>query len=104
MSHKNIGSDFDDFMKGEGMSYCSICGNDHEGTACPSHYDQDMPIYDAGMDAIDELNAALAAKEAELAQARAALAKISSGMGSDLLGTNSLSREYMQGLAQEALK
>jgi transcription elongation factor Elf1 len=70
MSHKNIGSDFDDFMKGEGMSYCSICGNDHEGTACPSHYDQDMPIYDAGMDAIDELNAALAAKEAELAKAR----------------------------------
>jgi hypothetical protein len=52
------------------MSYCNICGQNHEGTACPMHYDRDVSIYDEGMNVIANLKSQLAVKEAELSQAR----------------------------------
>lgn len=43
--------------------YCSVCGQTHEGSACPMHYDQDMPIYNDAMSVIDTLNAAMKEQE-----------------------------------------
>jgi hypothetical protein len=53
------------------MSYCSICGQTHDGTACPMHYDQDMPIYNEAMEVIAELKAQIAAKGAEIDRLKA---------------------------------
>ena len=43
--------------------YCSICEQDHEGTACLMRDDEDMPIYDEAMIVINELKADLVEKE-----------------------------------------
>ena len=43
------------------MSYCPICGQNHESTGCPT----DRPVYDKAMDAIEALKADLEVVKAE---------------------------------------
>jgi|GEM_PF-4113119 len=61
------------------MSYCSVCGNNHDGSACPI----DKSPYDEAMDVIDKLKAALAEKDKELKKAKGCDLRMGDDFGDD---------------------